>query len=171
MSRSFERKVEKNRKKFNVEQQKKGVKPAGTGIRGEGTVFKGRNIMLPVFLAFLGIVYAAMGMAGGSQQVNLGLYIVTVALYFILGAVIFFRKPYLRINRGRLYTSKFNRDRSLDAGQIAKITWSKNAITIVTKTKEPNWTFSRSRNLFDTEAMGESLRQYAAVHGVVVEKK
>lgn len=172
MSRSFERKVEKNRQKYNITQQKKGVKPgASLGSKGEGLTFKGRNLLLPGFLFFLGALYGAMGLASGDQNMNTTLYIVTVALYFVLGVVLFLRKPYLRIYKNKLFTSKFNRDRSMEASTISKIVWSGKSITIISRTKEPNWTFSRTRNLFDTEAMGASLRDFAATYGIVLEKK
>ncbi|WP_223066262.1 hypothetical protein [Paenibacillus caui] len=172
MSRSFERKVEKNRRKLQLDQKNKGIKPAGAlGSRGEGVIYKGRNVLLPAFLVLLGVLYGVLGIVSDGGDVNYTLYVVTVALYFVLGVVVFLRKPYLRIHKNKLFTSKFNRDRSLDSGAIAKIKWSKNAITIVAKTKEPNWTFSRTRNFFNTEEMGATLQQFAATHGIELEKK
>ncbi|ANS74643.1 hypothetical protein AWM70_08630 [Paenibacillus yonginensis] len=171
MSRSFERKVEKNRQKYNLNQQKKGVKPGNTlGSKGEGVVFRGRNVLLPLLFIVLGAMYAAMGFIGGTENINT-LYVITVALYFLLGIVIYLRRPYLRIYKNKLFTSKFNRDRSLDAGSISKIKWSGKTITIVTKTKEPNWTFSGSRNFYNMDELGSALQEYAAAHGVELERK
>ncbi|WP_238996485.1 hypothetical protein [Paenibacillus pinistramenti] len=126
-------------------------------------------MLLPMLFVFLGALYAAMGFVGGTESINT-LYVITVALYFVFALIIFLRKPYLRIYKNKLFTTKFNRDRSLEAGSIAKIKWSGKTITIVPKTKEPVWTFSRSRNLFETDKMGEALQQFAAAHGVVLEK-
>ncbi|AWB44871.1 hypothetical protein DCC85_12000 [Paenibacillus sp. CAA11] len=175
MSRSFERKVEKNRQKLQQDQKKKGIKPGTSlGSKGEGETFRGRNVLLPSLLVFLGLLYLVIGIVGNNsagQKTNYTLTIITMALYLILAAAVFFRRPYLRIFKGSLFTSKYNRDKRLDANGISKIQQSKNSVVIVTKGKESNWKFSRGRNFFDTTAMGESLEQFAATHKIDFEKK
>lgn len=175
---SFDRKVERNQLRMN----KKGKGPAinrggnknpraSLGANGDGDVFKGRNIILPVTLFLLALLYAGMGIIGNSTEVNSMLYWVTIVLYMLLALVIFLRKPYLRINKSWLYTSKFNRDRMLDAGNISKIRVDRNKIVIEPKSREPKWVFYRTRNRFDTEAMAARLELYANTHHVKLEKE
>ncbi|WP_068785601.1 hypothetical protein [Paenibacillus phocaensis] len=174
---SFDRKVERNQLKMS----KKGKGPnVGKGTRnsrsslgasGEGDVFKGRNIILPVALFLLALLYASVGIIGNSAEVNSFLYWATIFLYIVLALAIFLRKPYLRVNKSGLYTSKFNRDRMLDAGNISKIKVSRNKVVIEPKTREPKWVFYRTRNRFDTEAMAERLELYANTHHVKLEKE
>jgi len=108
---------------------------------------------------------------GNTEEVNSVLFWATIFLYFVLALVIFLRKPYLRVNKSSLYTSKFNRDRMLDAGNISKIKVSRNKIVIEPKTREPKWVFYRTRNRFDTEAMAARLQLYADTHHVKLVKE
>ncbi|MCA1292007.1 hypothetical protein LBW89_03125 [Paenibacillus sp. alder61] len=174
---SFDRKVERNRVRMN----KKGKGPSriggggqdprySLGPKGEGEVFRGRNILLPGVLVLLALLYAVVGLIGNASEVNSMLFWVTIVLYLILALTIFLRKPYLRIHKGWLYTSKFNRDRALEANNISKIKVGRGKITIIPKSKDVNWVFYRMRNRFDTEAMGERLEQYAKLHHVSFEK-
>ncbi|WP_334071265.1 MULTISPECIES: hypothetical protein [Paenibacillus] len=175
---SFDRKVERNRVRMN----KKGKGPSriggggqdprySLGAKGEGEVFRGRNILLPAALVLLALLYAVVGLIGNASEVNSVLFWLTIVLYLILALTIFLRKPYLRIHKGWLYTSKFNRDRTLEANNISKIKVGRGKITITPKSKDVNWVFHRVRNRFDTEAMGEHLEQYAKVHHVSFEKE
>lgn len=175
MSRSFERKVEKNRQKLYQQQKKKGVRPGiELGSKGEGETFKGRNVILPSLLALLGVLYLLMGLATAEapgKKPNYTMVIIVVVLYFILAVALYLRRPYLRIYKGSLFTTKYNRDRRIDVGAISKIRWSNSAITIYPKGKGPNWIFYRRRNFFDTEAMGAKLSEFAHIHGIELEKK
>ncbi|GJM81726.1 hypothetical protein MJ257_02985 [Paenibacillus timonensis] len=174
---SFDRKVERNQLRMN----KKGKGPnvgqgtrnprSSLGANGEGDVFKGRNFILPSALFVLALLYASVGIIGNSAEVNSVLYWATIFLYMVLALAIFLRKPYLRVNKSWLYTSKFNRDRMLDAGNIGKIKVSRNKIVIEPKTREPKWVFYRTRNRFDTEAMATRLELYANTHQVKFEKE
>ncbi|WP_410768596.1 hypothetical protein [Fontibacillus sp. BL9] len=176
---SFDRKVERNQIRMN----KKGKGPnvgqgrgsqnprTSLGSKGEGEVFRGRNMILPGLLVLLALLYAAVGLVGSAAEMSSGLFWLTIVLYLILALTIFLRKPYLRINKGYLYTSKYNRDKILEAGNISKIRVTRQKVTISPKGKDTNWVFYRGRNLFDTEAMGERLEQYAKVHHVTFEKE
>ncbi|MBW4841015.1 MAG: hypothetical protein KZY74_16620 [Paenibacillaceae bacterium] len=174
---SFDRKVERNQVRLN--KKGKGPKAGQTtrnsrstlGAKGEGDVFKGRNIILPFALFLLALLYGSVGIIGNSAEVNSVLYWATIFLYIVLALAIFLRKPYLRINKSWLYTSKFNRDRMLDAGNISKIKVSRNKIVIEPKTREPKWVFYRTRNRFDTEAMATRLELYANTHQVKLERE
>lgn len=176
---SFDRKVERNQIRMN----KKGKGPNlnnnrggqnsrnALGSKGEGDIFKGRNLILPAVLVLLALLYAAVGLVGSASEVNSGLFWLTIVLYLILALAIFLRKPYLRINKEWLYTSKFNRDKILQASNISKIKIDRSKVMIVPKGKENNWVFLRVRNHFDTAAMGDRLEQYAKVHHVTFERE
>lgn len=175
---SFDRKVERNQIKMN----KKGKGPAvktrtsrdprtALGAKGDGEVFKGRKILLPLTLALLAILYGVVGSIGNTAELNPTIFWLTIVLYLLLAMMIFLRRPYLRIDRTWLYTSKFNRDKLIEASNIGKIKVNKNQskITIIPKSKDVNWVFSRSRNLFDTKAMAARLEQYAKANHVTFE--
>ncbi|MEG6589819.1 hypothetical protein [Paenibacillus barengoltzii] len=174
---SFDRKVERNQRRMykkgkgsNVGQGTRNPRTS-LGANGEGDVFKGRNFILPTALVLLALLYAVVGLIGNTEEVNSVLFWATIFLYFVLALVIFLRKPYLRVNKSSLYTSKFNRDRMLDAGNISKIKVSRNKIVIEPKTREPKWVFYRARNRFDTEAMAARLQLYADTHHVKLVKE
>ncbi|MFD1175663.1 hypothetical protein ACFQ3W_05010 [Paenibacillus puldeungensis] len=176
---SFDRKVERNQLRMN----KKGKGPtlnngqgsknprATQGANGDGDVFKGRNIILPSLLVLVALLYAAVGLIGNAAEVNSAMYWITIGLYMILALALFLRKPYLRINKSWLYTTKFNRDRMIDAGNISKIQVMRNKIVIVPKGKDASWVFYRTRNRFDTEAMATRLELYAKTHHVTLVKE
>ncbi|MNO13093.1 hypothetical protein D3C76_27190 [compost metagenome] len=173
---SFDRKVERNRIKLN----KKGKGPvtkgpsnprSSLGAKGEGELFHGRKIILPVALVLLAGLYGGIGLIGSASELNSSLYWITIGLYLLLALTIFLRKPYLRINKNWIYTSRFNRDKLLEAGNIKSIKVSRNKVTIVPNSKDTNWVFYRTRNLFDTAAMGDRLEQFAKQYQVKFERE
>lgn len=176
---SFDRKVERNQIRMNkkgkgpnLNKGRSSEDPRRTlGSRGEGEIFRGRNMILPLLLVLLSMLYAVVGVIGNASEVNSTIFWLTIVLYFVLALTIFLRRPYLRINKGYLYTSKYNRDKILEAGSISKIKVSRKKVTIVPKTKDTNWVFYRVRNRFDTEAMGARLEQYAKLHHVSFEQE
>ncbi|MNI35047.1 hypothetical protein D3C73_890580 [compost metagenome] len=134
-------------------------------------MFLGRKIILPVLLVLLAGLYGGIGLIGSASELNSSLYWITIGLYLLLALTIFLRKPYLRVNKNWLYTSKFNRDKLLEAGNIKSIKVSRNKVTIVPNSKDANWIFYRTRNLFNTEAMGDTLEQFAKAYHVPFERE
>lgn len=170
MSRSWERMVQRNSNQLNKQRKKQGKDAIHTtSVAKETEVFKGRNIVLPVALAGLGILYWIIGsfdQSGGSVFMHwLG-----VALYFLLAAMLYFRRPFLKVERSRVSTIKFNRERWLPAAEIEKITISRSAVTIKYKGKRTTWVFSKLINRYDTSAMGERLVQFGKVNNIPVEQ-
>lgn len=171
---SFDRKVERNQKKLNktgkgpvVTSGKSGNNPrTSLGAKGEGDVFTGRKIILPLVLVLLAGLYGGIGLIGSASEVNSSLYWITIGLYMLLALTIFLRKPYLRVNKNWLYTSKFNRDKVIEAGNIKEIKVSRSKVIIVPKSKDTHWVFYRTRNSFDTEAMGNRLELFANTYQV-----
>jgi uncharacterized membrane protein YtjA (UPF0391 family) len=175
---SFDRKVERNQ----VRLKKKGIDVTtnrgsggggGTtiGSRGEGEVFKGRKIVLPITLSLIAILYGGLGIATKATGADTAIFWITIGLYLLLSLVIFLRKPYLRIHKGWLYTSRFNRDLMVDAANIDKIIIRKDQIVIVPKGRGSKWTFNRIRNRFDVAAMAISLEKFGFTHQVKVIKE
>lgn len=175
---SFDRKVERNQRKMHKSGKGPAVKTRSNrdprtalGAKGDGEIFKGRKIILPITLALLAVLYGMVGTVGNAAELNSTIFWLTIVLYLLLALMIFLRRPYLRIDRTWLYTSKYNRDKLIEAGNISKIKVNKNCskITIVPKSKDVNWVFSRSRNLFNTQAMAAHLEQYAKANHVTFE--
>ncbi|MGG3281429.1 hypothetical protein [Paenibacillus solani] len=172
MSRSWERKVSKNMSQLNKQRKKQGLTSyQGTAVSDNNDVFKGRKYVLPLVLVALGGLYALLGSAtseasGGSNNT---LNLIGVGLYILLAVMIFFRKPYLKVERASVSTMKFNRERRLAASDIEKIKIATGSVVIQGKGKAGNWVFSRMMNLYDTKAMGDRMEEFAKAHHIPVE--
>ncbi|ANY71637.1 hypothetical protein BBD41_03035 [Paenibacillus ihbetae] len=172
MSRSWERKVSKNLQQLNKKRKKQGMSTyQGSAISDQMDVFKGRKYVLPIVLLALAALYALLGSATAKTtgQSNDVLNWVGVGLYILLALMIFLRKPYLKIERSSVSTMKFNRERRLSASEIEKIKIASGSVVIQGKGKAGNWVFSRMINLYDTQAMGERLEEFAKAHHIPVE--
>lgn len=172
MSRSWERKVSKNMSQLNKQRKKQGLTSyQGTAVSDNNDVFKGRKYVLPLVLVALAGVYALVGSAASaaSGDSNNTLNLVGVGLYILLAVMIFFRKPYLKVERAAVSTMKFNRERRLAASDIEKIKIATGSVVIQGKGKAGNWVFSRMMNLYDTKAMGERMEEFAKAHSIPVE--
>lgn len=171
MSRSWERKVNKNMSQLNKQRKKQGLSSyQGSTISDQSDVFKGRKYVLPLVLVALAGLYALLGTAtSGASGSNDVLNWVGVSLYILLALMIFLRKPYLKIERASVSTMKFNRERRLAVSDIEKIKLASGSVVIQGKGKAGNWVFSRMMNLYDTKAMGERLEEFAKTHHIPVE--
>lgn len=172
MARSWERMVQKNSQQLNKQRKKQG-KDGIHAVRGnqDTEVFKGRNFILPITLVGLGVLYWLIGTVDQQRGNGSLMNWLGVVLYFALAAMIFFRKPYLKVERSRLSTFKFNRERILHTGDIEKISVSKGAVVIHHKTKRSKWVFSRLTNRFNPEAMGEKLESFAKNNKITFERE
>ena len=172
MSRSWERKVNKNMAKLNKQRKKQGQSTLYVqSAASEGDVFKGRKYILPIILLALALLYALVGAAAvqagaGSDIMNY----IGVGLYVLLAVMIFLRKPYLKVTKNSVHTFKYNRERSLAASEIAKIKISDGSVVIESKGRGGNWVFSRLVNRYDTKAMGARLEQFAQINQIPVER-
>ncbi|AIQ64312.1 hypothetical protein PSTEL_15665 [Paenibacillus stellifer] len=175
MARSWERMVQRNSQQLNKKRKKEGKESIhASRSQAESDVFKGRNIAFPVVLVTLGILYAFIAQvdaaANGSKN-NSVMNWIGVVLYFGLAALIYFRRPYLKVERSKVSTFKFNRNRILEADQIEKIIVSRRAVSIKPKAKRGNWVFSKLINRYDTAAMGERMEQFAKQHRIPLESE
>ncbi|WP_410510973.1 hypothetical protein PaeBR_12665 [Paenibacillus sp. BR2-3] len=173
MARSWERMVQRNSQQVNKQRKKAGKDTiyASTSPSKTGEVFRGRNIVLPVVLLGLGIMYWMVGTVDQTKGNGSLMNWLGIVLYFVLAVLIFFRRPFLKVDRARLSTFKFNRERFLAAGDIEKIILSRGSVTIKHKGKRMKWIFSKLINRYDTAAMGDHLEQFAKVNNIVVEHK
>ena len=136
MSRSWERKVNKNMSQLN---KRRGLTSyQGSAVNDKHDVFKGRKYVLPLVLVALAGLYALLGTAtsqatGGSNDV---LNWVGVSLYILLALMIFLRKPYLKIERASVSTMKFNRERRLAVSEIEKIKLASGSVVIKAREKQ-----------------------------------
>lgn len=171
MARSWERMVQRNTQKVNSQRKKqgKGSITASKSPAKNTDLFKGRNIVFPVVLLMLGTMFwvvATIDQTKGSGMLTNWLGVV---LYYLLAALLFFRRPYLKVEGARVGTTKFNRERFLTASEIEKITLSRGAITIKHKGKRTKWIFTRFLNRYNTDAMSQRLETFAKVNHIEVE--
>ncbi|MCJ8012552.1 hypothetical protein MUG84_12505 [Paenibacillus sp. KQZ6P-2] len=181
MSRSWERKVQKNTAQLNKQRKKQG-KPSLYSSNSSATeeIFKGRNYVLPITLVALAAIYVLLGLASQQAVMNTSLTWIVVAMYVLLAVVIFLRRPFLKVDKNTISTIKFNRDRRLNADQIAKIKVGSGTVVIELKgtkgkngkvSRGGNWVFTRIVNRYDTAAMGERLERFANTFNIPFEKQ
>ncbi|MGN7760186.1 hypothetical protein [Paenibacillus sp. 22594] len=165
MARSWERMVQRNTQQINKQRKKQGkdsIYASTTSAAAKSSdIFKGRNIVFPVVLLMLGIMFWVVGSIDEAKGSGILANWLGVVLYFLLAALLFFRRPYLKVERARLATIKYNRERQLPAGDIEKIIVTRGAVSIKYKGKRTQWVFSKLLNRYDINAMGERLEQFA----------
>ncbi|KUP23607.1 hypothetical protein [Paenibacillus sp. DMB5] len=172
MARSWERMVQRNTKQVNKQRKKQGKETIyaskSSSAAGSSDVFKGRNIVFPVVLLLLGIMFWVVGSIDEARGQGILANWLGVVLYFLLAALIFFRRPFLKVERARVSTIKYNRERWLQASEIEKIILSRSMVALKYKGKRKQWVFSRFLNRYDTAAMGARLEQFAKANNIEV---
>ncbi|WP_028545432.1 hypothetical protein [Paenibacillus taiwanensis] len=169
MSRSWERKVRKNSSVLNKKLQKHG-KPAIQVGQEQYDEYRGRNFILPSVLIILALMYAVIGSMFWSKEQSTLMYWVTVIAYIGLGVVLFAKRPFLKVGRDNIMTTKWNRVRVLYAKDIKKITIQPGYVVIEQSKRGANWVFSRVMNRYDTELMGARLTKFANQHQIELEQ-
>ncbi|MFD2878603.1 hypothetical protein ACFTAO_25490 [Paenibacillus rhizoplanae] len=89
----------------------------------------------------LGIMFWVVGSIDEAKGSGILANWLGVVLYFLLAALLFFRRPFLKVERARISTIKYNRERFLPAADIEKITLSRSVVTIKYKGKRKQWIF------------------------------
>ncbi|KWX72430.1 hypothetical protein AMQ83_36540 [Paenibacillus riograndensis] len=172
MARSWERMVQRNTQQVNKQRKKQGkdsiYASTSSAAAKSSDVFKGRNIVFPVVLMLLGIMFWVVGSIDEAKGSGILANWLGVVLYFLLAALLFFRRPYLKVERARLSTIKYNRERLLPAADIEKITVTRGTVSIKYKGKRTQWVFSRLINRYDIKAMTERLEQFAKQNHVEI---
>ncbi|WP_405168333.1 hypothetical protein [Paenibacillus sp. FSL H3-0286] len=170
MARSWERMVQRNTQQINKQRKKQGKDTiyASKSPTQNAEVFKGRNIAFPLVLVILGTMFWVVGSIDQAKGNGMLANWLGVVLYYLLAALLFFRRPYLKVEKARLSTIKFNRERGLPAADIEKITLSRGAVVIKHKGKRTKWIFTKLMNRYDTNAMSTRLEAFAKAHNIEV---
>ncbi|ASA21905.1 hypothetical protein [Paenibacillus donghaensis] len=172
MARSWERMVQRNTQQINKQRKKQGkdsIYATTSSSVKKSDIFKGRNIVFPFVLVLLGIMFWVVGSIDQNKGSGILANWLGVVLYFLLAALMYFRRPYLKVDKTKLSTIKFSRERSWAAADIEMITLSRSAVSIKYKNKRSRWVFSRFFNRYDTVAIGERLEAFAKHNNVAVE--
>lgn len=170
MARSWERMVQRNTQQLNKQRKKQGketIYSSKSSSKNTDT-FKGRNIAFPVVLVILGSMFWVVGSIDQARGSGMLANWLGVVLYYLLAALLFFRRPYLRVENARLATIKFNRERILQATEIEKVILSRGAVVIKHKGKRTKWVFTRLLNRYDTDAMSTRLEAFAKANHIEV---
>ncbi|MEK4058709.1 MULTISPECIES: hypothetical protein [Paenibacillus] len=172
MARSWERMVQRNTQQVNKQRKKQGkdsiYASSSKSAAKNSDIFKGRNIAFPVVLMLLGIMFWVVGSIDEARGSGILANWLGVVLYFALAALLFFRRPYLKVERNRVSTIKYNRERWLQAGDIEKITLSRGVVVLKYKGKRKQWIFSKLINRYNTEAMGVRLEEFGKANNIEV---
>lgn len=171
MSRSWERKVQKNTKEINKRRKKEGKKSISESSAPQADKFKGRNYVVPVLLLMLVALYLTIAAPWQSDfETDPTLFWLTVGCYVLLAVFYYLRRPYLSVTKDTLETRKFTGYKLLRPTDVRKISISQGYVVIET-IKGSNWVFSRLMNRFPIERMAERLKAYADLHHVEWEQK
>ncbi|TJY44231.1 hypothetical protein E5161_02245 [Cohnella pontilimi] len=169
MSRSWERKVERNVKTVNKRRKKEG-KTSLSAQTQKGDRFLGRNYIFPILLVLLMAFYVVTFSPWKVKAQSTTMFWVTLGCYLLLALFYFLRRPYLSVTRDTLETRRFSGYKRLNAGEIRKIVLQPGYVVIET-VKGANWVFSRVINRYPVDRMGERLKAFAELHHVQLEVK
>jgi hypothetical protein len=157
MASKWERQVERNAKKVNLQRKRLGKSPL-TASAGNDDKQKGRSWILSLSLMMIGLFY----MITFWNVDRSGLYWVTVIMYLFLALIVFWlRRPFLGIGKTSLTTRKFAGVREKTAEQISKIEIQPGMIIVEFNDNTTRWVFSRFMNRYNIIAMAEKLKDFA----------
>ena len=174
MSRSWERKIRKNTADINKRRKKLGMQ-AISAPGSQVDRFRGRNYIMPIFLILFTGFYAYMVTIPAADPdvpnpTESSMFWITIASYFLLAALFYFRRPYLAVGKDFVGTRKWSGDKTMYANTIKSITVQPGYV-VIEPTKGANWVFSKTLNLYPTDAMADRLKQFAADHKIPFEAK
>ncbi|MFC7750806.1 hypothetical protein ACFQWB_12835 [Paenibacillus thermoaerophilus] len=162
MSRKWERMVERNAKKSNKLRQKQG-KPALTR-QADFEIVKGRSLVLPIAFLLIALFFLLTAAPDTS-----GSYWFTVLSYPALAALYYFvYRPYLKIGKDWLGVRRWFIEQRIAAADVKSVIRSGGHIVLEynKQGKTSRLVFSKVLNLYPIEKLDESLRRFAAQHGV-----
>jgi hypothetical protein len=162
MASKWERQVERNAKKVNLQRKRNGISPISQSTNKDDKQ-KGRSWMLSIFLIAIGLFY----MVTFWNVDRNGLYWVTVIMYFLLALIVFFlRRPFLGIGKSSLTTRKFTGVRVKKAEEISKIEIQPGMVIIEFNDSSTRWVFSRFVNRYNINEMTIELQEFATKNKV-----
>lgn len=157
MSSKWERQVERNTKKVNLQRKRNGKSPVSQSTSKDDKQ-KGRSWMLSLFLVIIGLFY----MVTFWDVDRNGLYWVTVIMYLLLALIVFYlRRPFLGIGKSSLTTRKFTGLRVKKAEEISKIEIQPGMAIINFNDNSTRWVFSRFVNRYNMDEMAVELQEFA----------
>jgi len=170
MSRSWERKVEKNRKELNKRRKKEGKQGIASGT-SQIDRFQGRNYVVPSLLMLLILLYVILSQPWSDKFLqDPTLFWVTISCYILLAVFYYFRRPYLAVSRDTLETRKFTGYKTLRPSEIRKIVIQPGYV-LVESVKGTNWVFSKAMNRYPIQKMAERLKVFTEVNHIDFELK
>lgn len=150
MSRKWERMVERNKKKANIQRTKEGKKPLDRN--NSVPVVYGRSYFFPAVL----LLFAIFIMSGFRGVYQTGtLYWVTILSYVLLAAFFFFRRPYIRIGKDGISTRRFRGNVTLSPKDIQTIEIDSGYVQVQGKKSRDRWVFSRLLQRYNTDRIAE----------------
>ncbi|MCI3922550.1 hypothetical protein MO973_20165 [Paenibacillus sp. TRM 82003] len=163
MARKWERMVEKNRKRLNVERQRSGQSAIGSETDAP---IKGRSWVFPLLLATAGLLFAfTMPEASGDNilyQITVGLYLLLALFHYLV------RRPYLKVSKGKLTWRVYSGDRTVPAGEIAGIDISDHKSVVRLKDGKTKRSFSKVYHLYPMDRINEALRSFANANHIPI---
>ncbi|GGD63946.1 hypothetical protein [Paenibacillus nasutitermitis] len=172
MSRSWERKIQKNQSQLNKQRKKQGKAPLVASKSASNPVYtyKGRSILMPAFLLVFTAGYTGISLTGGAYKQAGSMFWITIACYVFLALLFMLRRPYLSIGKDFVRSRRFTGDRTLFLSSIKGISVQKGSI-IIEQPKGGNWIFTRLFNRYPTDEMTERLRAFAAANDIPFAEK
>lgn len=172
MSRSWERKVQKNQAQINKQRKKRGQKPLMSASSSTEAIdtYKGRSYLMPAFLLLFILFYVIVTINSDNFKETGSMFWVTIACYVVLALLFMLRRPYLAVGKDFIRSRRFTGDRSINASNIKAINVQKGYV-VIEQHKGGNWVFSRVINRYPTEPMAERLRSFAGQHSIPFTEK
>ncbi|SEM83690.1 hypothetical protein [Paenibacillus sp. OV219] len=172
MSRSWERKVQKNQAQINKQRKKRGQKPLLSAASSVETLdtFRGRSYLMPAFLLLFILFYVIVTVTSENFKETGSMFWVTIGCYVVLALLFMFRRPYLAIGKDFIRSRRFTGDRSIYVNNIKAINVQKGYI-VIEQHKGGNWVFSRLINRYPTEQITDRLRSFAGQHAIAFTEK
>lgn len=172
MSRSWERKVQKNQSQLNKQRKKQGMAPLMASKTASSPIdtYKGRSLLMPAFLLVFTAVYASISIAQGTYKDTGNMFWITIGCYIFLALLFMLRRPYLAIGKDFVRSRRFAGDRTLYLSSIKGISIQKGSV-IIEQPKGGSWVFSRLFNRYPTDEMTERLRTFAAANNIPFAEK
>ncbi|WP_219837526.1 hypothetical protein [Paenibacillus sp. R14(2021)] len=172
MSRSWERKVQKNQEQLNKQRKKQGKSPLMAAKSGTDALdtYKGRSYVMPAFLLLFILFYVIVTINSSAFKQTDNMFWITVACYVVLAGLFLLRRPYLSVGKDFIRSRRFAGDRNIYVSNMKGITIQKGYI-VVEQHKGGNWVFSRVINRYPTEQMAERMKAFATQHGIPLTEK
>ncbi|MBO7746048.1 hypothetical protein I8J29_17705 [Paenibacillus sp. MWE-103] len=173
MSRSWQRKVQKNQELINKQRKKRGEAPlmsAKSGGAAGVETFKGRSYLMPAFLLLFILFYVIVTVTSDAFKQGDTMFWVTIACYVLLAGLFVLRRPYLAIGRDFVRSRRFAGDRNIYVSNIKGINAQKGYV-VIEQHKGGNWVFSRVMNRYPTEQMAARLKAFAEQNGIPFTEK